>query len=71
MAEVQKAALESYNKIKAERGEVTALDMFIAGRDWFKDQMMKGAIDTRIDKRLADMIGYTGSERVKIIIIKE
>ena len=43
MTEVQKAALESYNKIKAERGEVTALDMFIAGRDWFKDQMMKDA----------------------------
>ena len=36
-----------------------------------KEQMMKGAIDTRIDKRLADMIGYTGSEKVKVIIIKE
>ena len=36
-----------------------------------KEQMMKDAIDTRIDKRLADMIGYTGSERVKVIIIKE
>ena len=36
-----------------------------------QEQMMKDAIDTRIDKRLADMIGYTGSERVKVIIIKE
>lgn len=39
--------------------------------EWQKEQMMKDAIDTRIDKRLADMIGYTGSERVKVIIIKE
>ena len=38
---------------------------------WQREQMMKDAIDTRIDKRLADMIGYTGSERVKVIIIKE
>ena len=38
---------------------------------WQKERMMKDAIDTRIDKRLADMIGYTGSERVKVIIIKE
>lgn len=47
------------------------MDAFIAGAQWQKEQMMKGAIDTRIDKRLADMIGYTGSERVKVIIIKE
>lgn len=40
-------------------------------REEMKEQMMKDAIDTRIDKRLADMIGYTGSERVKVIIIKE
>jgi hypothetical protein len=46
-------------------------DAFIAGAEWQREQMMKGAIDTRIDKRLADMIGYTGSERVKVIIIKE
>lgn len=39
--------------------------------DWQREQMIKDAIDTRIDKRLADMIGYTGSERVKVIIIKE
>ena len=38
---------------------------------WQKEELMKDAIDTRIDKRLADMIGYTGSERVKVIIIKE
>ena len=50
MAEVQKAALESYNKIKAERGEVTALDMFIAGRDWFKDQMMKDAMEAVVSQ---------------------
>ena len=37
----------------------------------FAEELMKDAIDTRIDKRLADMIGYTGSERVKVIIIKE
>jgi hypothetical protein len=46
-------------------------DAFKAGAQWQREQMMKGAIDTRIDKRLADMIGYTGSERVKVIIIKE
>lgn len=40
-------------------------------REEVKEQMMKDAIETRIDKRLADMIGYTGSERVKVIIIKE
>ena len=40
-------------------------------REKMKEQMMKDAIDTRIDKRLADMIGYIGSERVKVIIIKE
>ena len=44
---------------------------FIDGAQWQKEEMMKDAIDTRIDKRLADMIGYTGSERVKVIIIKE
>lgn len=44
---------------------------FIDGAQWQKEQMLKCAIDTRIDKRLADMIGYTGSERVKVIIIKE
>ena len=37
----------------------------------FAEELMKDAIDTRIDKRLADMIGYTGDERVKVIIIKE
>lgn len=37
----------------------------------FAEELTKDAIDTRIDKRLADMIGYTGSERVKVIIIKE
>lgn len=43
----------------------------VSAAKWQREQMMKGAIDTRIDKRLADMIGYTGSERVKVIIIKE
>ena len=71
MAELQRAAIAAYDKIICEKGEVTSLDMFIAGRDWQKEQIMKDAIDTRIDKRLADMIGYTGSERVKVIIIKE
>ena len=44
---------------------------FKSGAQWQKEQMMKDAIDTRIDKRLADMIGYTGSERVKVIIVKD
>lgn len=56
MAEVQKAALESYNKIKAERGEVTALDMFIAGRDWFKGQMMKDAVEGMVCGKVVDHI---------------
>lgn len=46
-------------------------DACVFGAKMQKEQMMKGAIDTRIDKRLADMIGCTGSERVKVIIIKE
>ena len=37
----------------------------------FAEELMKDAIDARIDKRLADIIGYTGSESVKVIIIKE
>ena len=43
----------------------------LAAVELARQEMMKDAIDTRIDKRLADMIGYTGSERVKVIIIKE
>lgn len=87
MAEVQKAALESYNKIKAERGEVTVLDMFIAGRDWFKDQMMKDAIEGYIegDQRnqedepydvyaVSDSLDtkkFKIGDKVKVIIVKE
>jgi hypothetical protein len=43
----------------------------LAAVELAREEMKKDAIDTRIDKRLADMIGYTGSERVKVIIIKE
>jgi hypothetical protein len=43
----------------------------LAAVELARAEMKKDAIDTRIDKRLADMIGYTGSERVKVIIIKE
>ena len=43
----------------------------LAAVELAREEMMKDAIDTRIDKRLADMIGYTGSEKVKVIIIKE
>jgi hypothetical protein len=43
----------------------------LAAVELAREELMKDAIDTRIDKRLADMIGYTGSERVKVIIIKE
>lgn len=43
----------------------------VSAAKWQREQMMKDAIDTRIDKRLADMIGYTGSERVKVIIVKD
>ena len=87
MAEVQKAALESYNKVKAERGEVTALDMFIAGRDWFKEQMMKDAIEGFIEVEMGrqenkpydvyavsdslDTTKFKIGDKVKVIIIKE
>lgn len=76
MAEVQKAALESYNKIKTERGEVTALDMFIAGRDWFKDQMMKDAEQIRFDcslpcKTFNDLKARGIEIGDKLLIIKE
>ena len=52
--------------------EKTIAGVFVKyGMDRQKEQMMKDAIDTRIDKRLADMIGYTGSERAKVIIVKD
>ena len=39
MGELQKDALEAYNRIKAERGEVTFIDAFVAGAEWKEKQM--------------------------------
>ena len=39
MGELQKDALDAYNRIKAERGEVTFIDAFVAGAEWKEKQM--------------------------------
>ena len=68
------ASGEATTKVNSGRFQTTHIDPLKIAKhfaEWQREQMMKGAIDTRIDKRLADMIGYTGSERVKVIIIKE
>ena len=67
--------MENYDDILEYRNDrdwtFIARGAFVKGYEQAKEEMMKDAIDTRIDKRLADIIGYTGSERVKVIIIKE
>ena len=67
--------MEDYDDILEYRNDrdwtFIARGAVVKGYEQAKEEMMKDAIDTRIDKRLADMIGYTGSERVKVIIIKE
>lgn len=57
-----------YHEWLTPENALAAVEM---AREEMREQLMKDAIDTRIDKRLADMIGYTGSERVKVIIVKE
>ena len=80
MTEIEKelerfiASGKATTKVNSGKFETTHIDPLKIAKhfvEWQKEQMMKDAIDTRIDKRLADMIGYTGSERVKVIIIKE
>ena len=39
MGKLQKDALDAYNRIKAERGEVTFIDAFVAGAEWKEKQM--------------------------------
>ena len=39
MGELQKDALDAYNRIKAERGDVTFIDAFVAGAEWKEKQM--------------------------------
>ena len=67
--------MENYDDILEYRNDrdwtFIARGAFVKGYEQAKEEMMKDAIDTRIDNRLADMIGYTGSERAKVIIIKE
>lgn len=38
MGKLQKAALEAYNKIKKERGEVTFIDAYIEGHEQAKKE---------------------------------
>lgn len=55
MANLQKEALVAYEKIKAERGEVTFIDAFVAGCDYMRgkterwndkdDEMVAESID--------------------------
>ena len=41
MSELQKSAIDAYDKLMAERGEVTFLDAFVAGVQWQKEQKSK------------------------------
>ena len=41
MGTLQKVAVKSYDKIKAERGEVTFIDAFVAGSEYMSDKAEK------------------------------
>lgn len=78
MGKLQTDALAAYDKIKADRGEVTYLDAFVAGAEWQKEDLMKDAIEGEVtiwnnSITLGRRLGpaFNKGDRVKVIVTKE